>query len=226
MSSELWRAQGDFVVTRRVPWETDEGLRPHIDRVIDDLRECDSAAEIEVGSRRYQGRLRSIAPEVEGSQVRGLIAFVGEGPEGLRQNQRVTTRLILESRTGVLKVKRGPFLDAGGDPLALISKWRPEDRVLIVDAVRSGATLGAIHRFDSDDRSMVPAPAAISSHGIGVAELLDLARMTGRRPARLVFYGIEGSDFDVGEELSAPVERALAPAAARIHAELERWLRH
>ena len=47
MNPELWRAQGDFVVTRRVPWETDEGLQPHVDRVVDELRDCEAAAEIE-----------------------------------------------------------------------------------------------------------------------------------------------------------------------------------
>ena len=57
MSPELWRAQGDFVVTRRVPWETDEGLRPHIDRVVDELRECDSAAEIEVDADLASARV-------------------------------------------------------------------------------------------------------------------------------------------------------------------------
>ena len=57
MSSELWRAQGDFVVTRRVPWDTDEGLRPHIDRVVDDLRDCDSAAEIEVDADLASARV-------------------------------------------------------------------------------------------------------------------------------------------------------------------------
>jgi len=120
---------------------------------------------------------------------------------------------------------RVTFLESGGDPLALISKWRPDDRVLLVDAVRSGAPSGTIHRFDSDDRSIVPPSPAVSSHGIGVAELVELARRTGRSPGRLVFYGIEGSEFELGEGLSAPVERSLAPAAARIHAELETWLR-
>ena len=57
MNPELWRAQGDFVVTRRIPWETDEGLRPHIDRVIGDLRECDSAAEIEVDADLASARV-------------------------------------------------------------------------------------------------------------------------------------------------------------------------
>ncbi len=48
MTAGLWRAQGAFVVTRRIPWETDEGLRPHVDRVVDELKECDAAAAIEV----------------------------------------------------------------------------------------------------------------------------------------------------------------------------------
>ena len=47
MTAGLWRAQGNFVVTRRIPWETDEGLRPHVDRVLDELRECAAAVEIE-----------------------------------------------------------------------------------------------------------------------------------------------------------------------------------
>lgn len=50
MIGELWRAEAGFLVSRRVPWETDEGLRPHIDRVVDALRDCDAAAEIEVNA--------------------------------------------------------------------------------------------------------------------------------------------------------------------------------
>ena len=34
-------------------------------------------------------------------------------PRGLRQNQRVSTRIVLESKDNVLKVPRGPFIDAG-----------------------------------------------------------------------------------------------------------------
>ena len=57
MTAYLWRAQGDFVVTRRIPWETDEALRPHIDTVLDDLRECDLAAEIEVDADLASARV-------------------------------------------------------------------------------------------------------------------------------------------------------------------------
>ena len=57
--------------------------------------------------------MTAVSPEVAGSQVEGTVAFVGEPPAGLRQNQRLSTRLLLEERRGVLKVPRGPFLESG-----------------------------------------------------------------------------------------------------------------
>ncbi|HET8648050.1 MAG TPA: efflux transporter periplasmic adaptor subunit, partial [Vicinamibacteria bacterium] len=55
-----------------------------------------------------------VSPEVRDSQVRGTVAFDGETPPGLRQSQRVSVRMLLERRPGVLKTARGPFLESGG----------------------------------------------------------------------------------------------------------------
>ena len=41
-------------------------------------------------------------------------------PEHLKQNQRVSARILLESRDNVLLVKRGPFLESGGGRFAYI----------------------------------------------------------------------------------------------------------
>jgi HlyD family secretion protein len=71
-------------------------------------------AVVTFAGESYTGEVKVVSPEVEGSQVRGIVAFTGQAPEGLRQNQRVSTRLVLESRRDVLKVARGPFLEAGG----------------------------------------------------------------------------------------------------------------
>jgi hypothetical protein len=38
------------MVSRRVPWDHDGGLRPHIDRVVDALRDTAATAEIEVNA--------------------------------------------------------------------------------------------------------------------------------------------------------------------------------
>lgn len=71
-------------------------------------------ALVKVDGGEVPGRLTSVAPEVRNSQVAGRVAFDGGVPPGLRQNQRVSARLLLDEKSGVLKVPRGPFLEAGG----------------------------------------------------------------------------------------------------------------
>lgn len=60
------------------------------------------------------GEVSAVAPEVNGSMVTGTVRFVGDLPAGLKQNQRVSTRLVLTKIKDVLKVRRGPFFESGG----------------------------------------------------------------------------------------------------------------
>ncbi|MEZ5313582.1 MAG: HlyD family efflux transporter periplasmic adaptor subunit [Thermoanaerobaculia bacterium] len=71
-------------------------------------------AVVRIDSADIDGILTSVAPEVRNAQVQGRIDFRDGTPPGLRQNQRVSARLILDRRENVLKVPRGPFLEAGG----------------------------------------------------------------------------------------------------------------
>jgi len=71
------------------------------------------AAEINHAGKTYPGVVTSISPEVQQNEVRGRLRFAGDLPPGVRQNQRVNVRLVLDSRENVLKVERGAFVDAG-----------------------------------------------------------------------------------------------------------------
>jgi HlyD family secretion protein len=71
-------------------------------------------AVVSVDGVEHDGTLTRIAPEVLSGQVLGRVVFDGGVPEGLRQNQRVATRIVLDRRRGVLIVPRGPFLESGG----------------------------------------------------------------------------------------------------------------
>jgi HlyD family secretion protein len=71
-------------------------------------------AEILYEGRTYPGKVTVVSPEVRDSQVRGTVVFDGETPDNLRQSQRVSVRMVLERRSGVLKSARGPFLESGG----------------------------------------------------------------------------------------------------------------
>lgn len=70
--------------------------------------------------RDYPGRVTAISPEVINNQVVATVAFDGEKPAGLKQNQRLTTRLTFESKRNVVKVARGPFLDAESNRAAYV----------------------------------------------------------------------------------------------------------
>ena len=100
-------------------------------------------------------------------------------------------------------------VERAGEPAALLHSWEGAGRVLVVDAVRSGAKPGAMHRFDPADG---PLPAQLfrsSTHALGVAEAIELARELGRLPAGLAVCGIEGEDFGPGEGLTAEVREAV-----------------
>jgi HlyD family secretion protein len=79
----------------------------------DDLR-LGLGAEIMVNNKAHEGQLTAISPEVTGGQVTGRIRFTGDTPSGLRQNQRLSASVLIESRSDVLKVKRGAFVQSGG----------------------------------------------------------------------------------------------------------------
>jgi HlyD family secretion protein len=92
-------------------------------------------AEVNYGQRIYPATVTAISPQVKQNQVTGRVRFAKDVPGGLRQNQRVSTRIVLESRESVLKVERGPFVDSGGGRVAYLI----EDGL----ARRTPITLGA-----------------------------------------------------------------------------------
>ena len=78
------------------------------------------AAEILIGNDRFAGRLVAVSPEIVSGQVRSRIRFSDRMPGNIRQNQRLTTRILIEERPDVLMVQRGQFLESGGGRIAYV----------------------------------------------------------------------------------------------------------
>jgi hydrogenase maturation protease len=103
-----------------------------------------------------------------------------------------------------------------GEGSELIEAWRGQAHVIVVDAMRSGATVGTIRAFDAVS---VPLPAGkfpSLSHRFGLAEAVEMARILDRLPARLDIWGIEAGDVGQGPGLSLEVETAVAEVVARL----------
>ena len=77
-------------------------------------------AEILYEGKTYPGKVTAVSPEIRDSQVRGTVVFDGEVPPNLRQSQRVSVRMVLERKPGVVKTARGPFLESGGGRQAYV----------------------------------------------------------------------------------------------------------
>ncbi len=108
------------------------------------------SAQIQDASGQYAGEVSAISPEVVDGQVTGRVRFSGEKPAGLRQNQRLTTRILMDEHPGVLMVERGPFVDTGAGRVAYVVRdgtaWRTPievgatslDAVEIVSGLKEG----------------------------------------------------------------------------------------
>ncbi|MBI2570155.1 MAG: hydrogenase maturation protease [Candidatus Schekmanbacteria bacterium] len=109
---------------------------------------------------------------------------------------------------------------ASGDGAALMSEWEGAELVIIVDAVRSGAAPGTLHRLDASAGPLPPDSLRCSSHAFGVAEAIELSRALGTMPRRLVVHGVSGQTFAAGTDLSPPVRDAVGPLLKRIRDEV------
>lgn len=89
------------------------------------------AAEIQDASGRYAGEVSAISPEVVDGQVTGRIRFAENKPDGLRQNQRLTTRILMDEHPNVLMVERGPFVDTGAGRVAYVVRGGMAERTPI-----------------------------------------------------------------------------------------------
>jgi HlyD family secretion protein len=75
-------------------------------------------AEVRAGSQLQRATLVAVSPEIVDNQVSARLRFDEPVPEGLRQNQRLSTRIMLEEKSDVLMVQRGQFLESGSGRLA------------------------------------------------------------------------------------------------------------
>ncbi len=107
-----------------------------------------------------------------------------------------------------------------GDPLDLLGTWDGADLAIVVDAVRSGRPPGTLRVLEltgaPSGHVTEEAGTATSTHGIGLASVLRLARAIGSAPARVVVVGIEGEAFGLGTTLSPAVAAAVGPAVRRV----------
>ncbi len=107
---------------------------------------------------------------------------------------------------------RRRLVRSDGNPTQLLGLGAAD--TVVVDAVDGGAP-GTVHHWDARAQPL-PAGRLRSTHAIGLAAAVELARALGTLPERLTVIGISGRDFSLGASMSAPVRRAVTAVAAEL----------
>jgi len=94
------------------------------------------AGEISGNGHTWKGLVSAISPEVVNGQVAARLRFEGDTPKQLRQNQRLSVRVLLDKRDNVLTVQRGSFVDESGGSYAYLVK----DGIAKKTPIRVGAS--------------------------------------------------------------------------------------
>ena len=81
---------------------------------------------------------------------------------------------------------------------------------------------GELHRLEVS-RNPLPYTVSCSSHGLSLAEAIEMARALECLPARVEVLGIVGTDTTLGAPLSAAVAQGVEALASRLLSEYPEW---
>jgi HlyD family secretion protein len=112
-------------------------------------------AQLTAGGREYAGEVSAVSPEVVNGEVTGRLRFKDAQPPGLRQNQRVSARIVLDTRRNVLMVERGPFLEQDGGRSAWVMDGSSASRRPIRTGVSSLNAVEILDGLQPGDRVVV-----------------------------------------------------------------------
>lgn len=127
-------------------------------------------AHVTLNGETHLATLVTISPEIENNQVNGRVRFAthnaqGEAlnnPTGLRQNQRLTTRILMENKENVLMVQRGQFLDSGSGRIAYVVKDGIAQKTTIMTGARSLAKVEVVDGLTSGDTIIISSTDAFN----------------------------------------------------------------
>ena len=116
------------------------------------------------------------------------------------------------------------FLDGGTLSFTLAGPIENADGLIVVDATELGAEAGAIRCFQ--DRAMddfVGSNRKRSVHEVSLLDLLAVAYLTERLPARRALIGIQPQLVDWGDKPTAKVAEAIPQASQQVLELLQEW---
>jgi len=112
------------------------------------------------------------------------------------------------------------IVEHDGEAASLVALLDGATAVYLADACVSGSPVGTVRRIDAVADKLPADGFATSTHGLGLAEAIELARALGQLPSRCVVIAIEAATAAPGIGLSPPVAAAVEVAAETLRDEI------
>ncbi len=151
---------------------------------------------------------------------RFLVIGIGNPDRGDDAAGRVVARLLRGTLPDDVDV-----LDQEGEATGLLACLDGARSAILVDASASAASPGTVRRFDVSTVPLASAGFAASTHGFGLADAVELARVLGQLPRRCIVYAIEGASFAIGDAMTPAVAAAARLVADRVREEISQSTR-
>lgn len=113
-------------------------------------------------------------------------------------------------------------MDGGTLGLDLLPYLEGVDRLLVVDAVETGAAAGTIVRLNGEDIPLALA-TKVSPHQMGLKDLLLVADLQGYAPPLMVLWGVQPESIEMDIEMSPAVAAAVPLLELKVLEELASW---
>lgn len=113
-------------------------------------------AQVTSVGRQWPAEISAVSPEVVNGEVNARLRFSEGGqPPGLRQNQRLSARIVLDTREDVLMVERGPFLEQEGGNFAYVVTGGSAERRPIQAGASSLSAVEIVSGLQAGERIVV-----------------------------------------------------------------------
>lgn len=154
--------------------------------------------------------------------LRTRIALIGLGSDS-RRDDGVGWAVVDALRERAFERPLPPEVDletCDGEPARLVGLWHDVDLAVVVTSAHAypGEPGRVVRReFDADALPVTGEP-----HDRVLDEALELSRLLGRLPCRLVVYAVQGADSSLGTGLSPTLAAMVESLADRVEQELVR----
>ncbi|MFE0036247.1 hydrogenase maturation protease [Streptomyces sp. NPDC059015] len=158
--------------------------------------------------------------------LRTRIALIGLGSDS-RRDDGVGWGVVDALRERAVERPLPPEVEletCNGEPARLVGLWHDVDLAVVVTSAHAypGEPGRVVRReFDTDGLSL---PATGEPHGRVLSEALELSRLLGRLPGRLMVYAVQGVDSSLGTGLSPTLAAMVESLADCVEQELVREL--